>query len=373
MVFVTEKIKQANKFTLDELSSKKAIKRRPGLRTWHKVVIALVTGAVLALSGPGFDQWWLAWFMVAPFLVLLTFCHKNIDALLSGLFFGLGYHLISLHYYLALALPNSGQSVLSWQMSTLIWLAQALALSLPTMIFAWLICFLPLRPGYIPYFKRPFFSYLITVPLLWVFLHWGLAIARPLAKIWQVMPLPPIAIDPLAYSQYCVLEMLQLIKYFGPCGLEFILLLVNAVLAALFIEIIRTQERPVERVDLISPRWGAFVDLFVAFIIVGASYGLGQAQIRQYLQQADDAKFGSDANTEIGQPILPVGLVGGDWLLSDNKSPSIEQQLAVIFFPEVGKTISFDEASNSLTAMKSTAKQNKNSLFLNFVSKKAKN
>ncbi len=73
MIFVTEKIKEKNKFNLEGLRAKRAIKKSTGLAAWQKISVAIISGIILALAGPGFDHWWLAWFMVAPFLVLLSF------------------------------------------------------------------------------------------------------------------------------------------------------------------------------------------------------------------------------------------------------------------------------------------------------------
>ncbi len=364
MVFVSEKIKRTNKFSLDGLSAKRAVKPRTGLSILAKCSISILTGGLLALSGPGFDQWWLAWLMVAPFLVLLNFCHKNIEAILSGLCFGLGYNLVGLHYYVALSLSNQ-ENHLGWQIPAAVWILQALTLSLPTAVFAWLICSLPLRPGYAPYFKRPFFSYLLTVPLLWIFLHWGLTIARPLAKVWQFIPLPPVMIDPLVYSQYCLLDMLQVVRYMGPAGLEFILLLFNAAIAALILEMARTQERPVERVDLLSPRFGATVDLFVAILTVGVIYGFGQNQIYEQMHYLKDVSCGLDAKTEIGQPVLSVGIVAGRLALP-SESTSTAKELALVVFPE--KTNEINESSDILKAMKNSARREKNLLLVNLLS-----
>ena len=145
------------------------------------------------------------------FLVLLTKCRSNSESLLCGLFFSFGYHLLALRFYAGAHL----------HMPLLIWFVQVALLSLPTVVFAWLINALPLRPGYIPYLQRPFFPYLISVPLLWIFLHQGLAIANPFAAIWQLAPLPPIAIDALVYSQYNQLAIIQSCKFIGSFGVEF--------------------------------------------------------------------------------------------------------------------------------------------------------
>src|ERR1700678_1823161 len=101
MIFGTTKSIRTDKFNLKGLSAAAASKRSIGLASWQKLGLAILAGMLLAFSSPGFDQWWLAWFMVAPFLVLLTKCHSNSQSILCGLFYGLGYHLVALHFYSA--------------------------------------------------------------------------------------------------------------------------------------------------------------------------------------------------------------------------------------------------------------------------------
>ena len=309
MLFATPKSKQTNNFNLKEISAAVALRRRPGIESWHKLFCALLLGSLLALSSPGFDQWWLAWFMVAPFLVLLKYCTGNRESLACGLFFGLGYHLLTLRSYLGIGAASGGGSLsFGWELSLFVWLVQAFELSLPIMAFAWLINSLPLRPGYLPYFKRPFFPYLVAVPLLWIFLNWGLSIGHSLTAIWQWVPLPPVDIDSLAYSQYSQLPVIQIARYIGPAGIECLLLLVNATIAAVCVELVNVQYRPVERVDLISPRLGALVDLCLAVAIVGFVYLLGNADLVRMFFAVNDQTIQEHLSSEIGQPNVPVGL-----------------------------------------------------------------
>ena len=365
MVFVTEKIKQTNKFNLDGLEAKRVVKKAPGLSPWQKFFIALISGSILALASPGFDQWWLAWFMLAPFLVLLAFCHRNIEPLLVGLAFGFAYHLISLHYYFSMT--DSSR-----QVSMIVWLIQAFMLSLPTVGFAWLISFLPLRPGYIPYFQRPFFSYLIGVPLLWVFLHWGLSITYPLTNVWKFAPFPPLPTDSLIYSQYSLLPMLQVLKYIGPSGLEFLLLLVNSAIAACIIEFIKTKEGPVERVDAISPRAGSLLDLFGALVLIGALYYFGKANITNSIKQSKEF-LEYDKSNERTQPILEVGIITGGQMPTKSDTLSIEKQLAIVVFPEANNEINLAQTNNVLNASKNNSGQYHNVRLLSFASSEQKN
>ncbi len=260
----------------------------------------------------------------------------------------------------------------SQQVSISIWFLQAFMLSLPTMAFAWLISFLPLRPGYIPYFRRPFFSYLIAIPLLWVFFHWGLSIARPLTSVWKFAPILPLPTDVLVYSQYGFLPILQLLKYIGPAGLEFLLILVNSAIAALIIELVKTKEGPVERVDAISPKAGALFDLLVAAIIVGLLYCFGQSKIDDSIRQSKEF-LQYDKNNELTQPILPVGVIANDKFSLVSDVSSIEKRLAIIVFPETGNDINLGQMNNILNVVQNAAKQNRNIALLSFTSGKRQN
>ncbi len=361
---MTEKIKQTNKFNLDALSAKRVAKKPPGFRLWQKLLIAIASGSILALSTPGFDLWCLAWFMVAPFLVLLRFCQRNSESLLIGLCFGLSYQLVSLHYYMLSNATSTGQNTFNWQVGLGIWFLQAILLSLPTILFAWLVSALPLRAGFIPYFRRPFFPYLIAVPLLWVFLHWGLAIAHPLSKFLYSTSLPVMATNSLVYSQYNVLALLQVLKYIGPIGLEFLLIVSNAVIAACIFEFIKTQEGPVERVDAISPRAGALIDLAISVLLIGLVFYYGRGQISNYITQ-NNGLIEYDRNNELAQPVLPVCITNTNVLSDDEKSLN-EKQVALVILTTLNENIKPNQVNSFLNKLKTTVQQNKNSVLLNY-------
>ncbi len=390
MVFVSSKSKQKDQFNLQEISAGAALRRRRGIELWHKLLGAYLLGAVLALSSPGFDQWWLAWFMVAPFLVLLRYCRGNGQSLLCGLFFGLGYHLLALRSYLGITSSIAGHGGVSSasQLSILIWFVQAFELSLPVVAFAWLVNSLPLRPGYLPYFKRPFFPYLIGVPILWIFLNWGLSIAHPIRDLWQWAPLPPVAIDCLAYSQYCQLQIVQLAKYIGPAGIEFLVLLVNAAIAAVCVELVNVQERPVERVDLISPRLGSLIDLGIAVLIVSFVYLLGSMELGRLIFGGVELTDKDYSVSELNQPQVPVGIVSfgseaictGPQTVASATSWSFDgpvyqrslsqlgQYIGVAILAEPDKEIDFDRVGNIFKIIKAATRQNENSVIMSFIS-----
>jgi len=374
MIFSTNKSIKADNFSLKGMNA--AARRPTGFLLWQKLALALIAGMILAFSSPGFDQWWLAWFMVAPFLVLLTKCRSSSQSILCGLFFGLGYHLLSLRFYIGTHIHLNEQS----QLALLIWFGQALLLSLPTMAFAWMLNSLPLRPGYVPYFQRPFFPYLISVPLLWIFLHRGLAVAHPLNLIWQLSPLPPVAIDALSYSQYNQLAIIQLTSWLGSFGLEFLLLLVNAAVASFLVELIQVQDRPVERVDAISPRLGSVIDLAVVATLAGLIYFLGAMKIRNIIPSAKDVSANAPVeknyfNSECNQPKIPLAVWRGDLLgpkgnMYLSKLKNWAGPFEIIVLPEPRKLVNQDECYGALDILKKIAHQNNTSTVMSFLLRK---
>lgn len=376
MLFGPTKSVRADKFNLQGLNAATASRRPAGLAVWQKLGLSALAGLLLAFSSPGFGQWWLAWFMVAPFLVLLTKCRSSGQSILCGLFFGLGYHLLALRFYADAHLHISEQI----QLPLLIWLVQAALLSLPTAAFAWLVNALPLRPGYIPYFQRPFFPYLISVPLLWIFLHHGLAVAHPLTAFWQLAPLPPVAIDALPYSQYSQLAIIQLAKFIGSLGIEFLLLLVNAAVACFWLELIQVQDRPVERVDAISPRLGAVVDLSIAVGLVGLIYFFGVSQIMSAAFAFNDAPVNAPVaknyfSNESNQPKIPVGVLRGDifGVRAESSISTLKDRAAsfeIIALPEPSQIVNLTQSDNVLDLIKKTVHQNRNAAVFSFISQK---
>jgi len=372
MIFSTKKSIRTDNFNLKGLNAA-ASRRHVGFVLWQKLMLSLIAGLVLAFSSPGFDQWWLAWFMVAPLLVLLTKCQGSRQSILCGLFFGMGYHLLSLRFYAGTHIHFNEQS----QFFLLIWFGQALLLSLPTMAFAWMLNSLPLRPGYIPYFQRPYFPYLVSVPLLWIFLHRGLAVAHPLNLMWQLSPLPPIAIDALSYSQYSQLTIIQLASWSGSLGVEFLLLLVNAAVASFLVELIQVQDRPVERVDAISPRLGAVVDLSIVAALVGLVYFLGITKIRSTNFYAGDVIVNGLVgkkyfDNESNQPKIPLGIFRGDILApkADLYFPRLKElagSFEIIAVSESKELVSPSRCYGALDLLKKIVHQNHNAAITSFV------
>jgi apolipoprotein N-acyltransferase len=243
----------------------------------EKLPVALGLGCLLGLSSPGFDQAWLAWCGLAPLLVLIALCRRASEALFVGFAFGFGYHLVALSWIWGF-LPMHWMGLEDQQAMRgvgVVWALESAHEAIVYAVFAWLIAGLPLRPGFLPRLQRPFFSYLLTVPIVWLFLHW---VASPSPYFLG------IPIDQLAYSQSSNTAFIQLAKIGGPGLVDFMLALTNAAIASCVVEFSKFGQQPVERVDVLSPRAGALFDLSLVAALLLAAMAWGNSQIDTFGQ-----------------------------------------------------------------------------------------
>jgi apolipoprotein N-acyltransferase len=264
---------------IDAVGSKQPADLYQRLSWLGMLPFALTFGALLGLSCTGYGYWWFAWCGLAPLLVLLIRCRTSLQAILAGYCFGLGFHLLTLSWYFGL-LPLKWAGVSDWlagQMVALAWLSQAGYQALLIALFAWLVYCLPLRAGYLPYFRRPFFPYLLSVPIIWLVTAWYIGTSH----IFGGIP-----IDQLAYSQSNNISLIQIAKLGGSGLVDFLIVMVNAAVAEILVEFSKIGPQVVERVDLLSPRVGSFVDLAIALILVASSVAWGRGQVIQYVNKA---------------------------------------------------------------------------------------
>lgn len=290
---------QASKISVDQMAAPNQ------LGWWHdyawvnKFPFAVVFGCILALSSPGYDQWWLAWFGLAPLLVLISLCRSRNEALLCGLGFGMGYHLVSLSWYLSLY-PITWMGVDNWlgmQAVSIVWILESAHESLLTVGFAWMIYSLPMRPGYLGCFERPYFPRLLSVPLIWVFFQWFLG---------QLEAFLGIPTNQIAYSQYGQTALIQVAKLAGPGCVDFLIILVNAAIAACLLELPTGGQRAVERVDLLSTRLGALIDLIIAMLLVASAVTWGNFELKQI---EDKLAYQSNLVDNKSLPKLPLAVL----------------------------------------------------------------
>ena len=122
------------------------------------------------------------------------------------------------------------------------------------------------------HFKRPFFPYLLSVPILWVFFQWAIGTS----EFFVAMP-----VNQLAYSQSHQTQLIQIAKLGGSGLIDFLLILSNCTVAEIFLEFSGIARRLQERVDQISPKAGCWVDALVVLVMVLLATNWGTGQIEQ--------------------------------------------------------------------------------------------
>jgi apolipoprotein N-acyltransferase len=191
-------------------------------------VVAALCGALLGLSAPGFDQWYIAWFGLCPLFLLIVSSAGIKQAFLRGLAFSGAYNLVYLNWYLHLH-PlawlgfNAVESVL---IAAAAWIIVALHQSLITALLAVIIRVLPLTGSFFPRAVdgRLCLPAPLLIPPLWVLVENKIGNAHDYLGV----PWPMIE-----YSQYKVLPVLQVGSWIGGIGIGALIVLVNVAIAAL--------------------------------------------------------------------------------------------------------------------------------------------
>jgi apolipoprotein N-acyltransferase len=290
---------------------------RPGLLekvSWmDRTPAAFAFGCVLGLSTPGFDLWWLAWVGLVPLLLLLQSCRGKLEATLIGFSFGFGYQLLALRWLIGLyPLRWLGFSdSFGIQAAVFVWILEALHQSLLFAGFALFAFALPMRSSFLPFYRRPFFPYLLSVPLLWIFFHWVVGTSDAFLGV---------PVNQLAYSQSGQLNLIQMAKWGGAQLVDFVLLLSNAAVAAAVIEITGLVRKFENRVDPLSPKVGCVADVMLFFGLLSFVLLWGESELRK----VSLATSAPPANYGLGAPaVVPVAVLQGNVAIEDERMGSL--------------------------------------------------
>lgn len=300
---------QSSEILIENLGPTTSVAWLQRFSSFEKLPFAFAFGCLLGLSSPGFDQWWLAWIGVAPLLVLLRGCSSRMEAFLTGLSFGVGFYLVSLSWCLGL-FPLRWLGLDDWlgvQAAGLMWAVESVHEALLIGAFALMVFCLPLRAGYLPHFKRPFFPYLLSVPILWVFLQWTVGTS----EFFVAMP-----VNQLAYSQAHQTQLIQIAKLGGSGLVDFLLILANCTVAEIFLEFSGAARRLQERIDQISPKAGCWVDALVVLILVLFVCNWGAGQIEQ---TALTTRPGAESNFYTQTPVIPIAVLQGNVSIEEDR------------------------------------------------------
>lgn len=287
--------------------------------------MSVAGGILLALASPGLDLWWCAWLGLAPLLILIRACKTVGEAGVLGFMFGLAYHLVSLRWILDLKPSETAAGGPAWTLGIgQLWGVVAVHQSVLYLAFACLVFALPLRAGNLPHYHRPFFPYIWSVPIIWLFMMWVLAPA----DLFGGMP-----IAQLAYTQGPLLQFLQIARFGGSQLIDLILVLSNCAVAQLIIEVTHLSPPYANRIDFFSPRTGAAFDLFavLAFATIASFWGTTQLESSWLLP--DDKVAGYAA------PPITVAVVEPDYAKSRQPEallkPAQNLEVNMVFLPQL--------------------------------------
>lgn len=191
-------------------------------------LLAIITGSILGLSAPGIELWPIAWFGLAPLLLLSVSSVGIVEAFLHGLLFGTAYNLVYLNWYLGLQ-PLDWLGFNQWQgwaLAVSAWLFVAIHQGLILGIFSAVLRVLPLTGSFFPkkiqsQWKLPAF---LVIPILWSLLVYKLLnTPNALGVPWTM----------LEYSQYKQRWLIESASTIGGIGIGCLLVFVNVCVANL--------------------------------------------------------------------------------------------------------------------------------------------
>jgi apolipoprotein N-acyltransferase len=313
------------------------------LRAEH---VALLSGAVLGLSAPGFDQWYLAWCGLAPFFLVIDWSKSLSGAAFRGWLFGLAYQLVWLSWFLKLNPPQwvgvqSAQQLLL--LAVVVWIGAAL-INGSTFALAALIMRAFMNKGWLKLAggDRGWLPSILLIPLLWVAVF-GLFANQP-----DLLLLPMASLE---YSQYKNVSLLQLCCLVGGVGLQFLIVAHNVALAVVAASMARPSGGRRLLLEKTRSAWGQW--LAVACLIGGAALYGGYVARSVVLQP--------DQNVTVLQPGLMLetdrkrrGLQVAEALAL--ALPMIEQcPVGLVVWTEQSVPMLFDAASPALEPLKHVA------------------
>jgi apolipoprotein N-acyltransferase len=275
----------------------------------EKAPPAFLFGCVLGLSSPGFDLAWLAWIALAPLLVLIRSAGSRLEATCIGFVYGAGYYLVALNWYLGL-MPLRWLGLEDWvaiQAVALVWVLESLHEAILVAAFAWLVYCLPMRAGFLPHWRRPFVPFLLSVPLIWVFLQWIVATS----SLFFGMP-----VNQLAYTQHGQLELIQMARLGGSGLVDFVLVLANCAAASFIIEQFPLAPRLTARGDQIDPRIGSWVDVAAVSLIVFLLSVWGANNLRN---TALETRNENEMHFLTQTPAIPVAVLQGNVTIEEER------------------------------------------------------
>jgi apolipoprotein N-acyltransferase len=211
----------------------------------------ILSGLLLVLSFPKIDLFFLAWIGLMP-LFLHLYGKEKKEAFISGLIFGFIYFFGTI-YWIYYALNQYGN--ITFFVSLLIIGLLSLYLALYPALFSIF---------YSRYSKNPNLPILLIAPIFWV-----------VTEYLRSYLLTGFSWSTLGYSQYKLLNLIQISDITGVYGISFLIVAFNGALTDLFLIKAKLKERPLYS---IIPTVGGFILLF---FILTLSFYYGTYRLNQ--------------------------------------------------------------------------------------------
>ena len=251
-----------------------------------RIIYAIVTGLILALSLAGYGWGFLAWFSLIPLILLIKSSDTIKGSLLDSFIFLFVYNLASFVWLLALH-PLTWQGLTNTEsivVTLLAWITPSISHSLILIPFI-VICklFFIYRADERSYELKILDILFLT--FLWTTIEFKLVLG--LGDNLRSFFVP---INFLAYSQYKNLHFIQIANLFGSIGIEYFIVFTNLILSNLFnVHKIHTNRRIIRsNLNVKKQFFGIersrdYVEIGVLVsVLVIASYAYGFYNIDQY-------------------------------------------------------------------------------------------
>jgi apolipoprotein N-acyltransferase len=225
---MTKTATRPSKMTSKAKTKEKETEKIPSARPPLALLVALIAGAIMGLSAPGFDQWYIAWFGLAPLFLLVIGSESIAQAVLRGLVYGTAYNLVYLNWYLNLH-PLNWMGLADWQsilLSAFCWIFVSAHQGLMFALMALVLRLIPFCGGAFPRkvedkWKVPA---LIIIPVIW-----QIAFERILNH-HDLLGVPWSMIE---YSQYKQTPLIQISSIIGGIGFGALIVMFNVAIATL--------------------------------------------------------------------------------------------------------------------------------------------
>lgn len=342
-----------------------AIASRPRTTGWHQhasdAARAAVTreyaicacaasfGAMLGLSAPGLEQWYLAWFGVIPLIFFSLSASEPWTAWWRGLCFGTGYNLVYMMWYLFVRTVywKGCSSFDPAILSVLAWLAMSIWQGLLIATYACILKAIPMVGGWLPAKRcgRWLAPSFFIVPLLWLLIMEKLGNAPEFLGVpWSM----------LEYSQYKQLPLLQCACITGGYGIAYCILLANiALLGVLSFMLKSLKVVSYTSYKSLLVNTGASVLLLMTVLIYG-SYRLAHEDRQPFVRKEQVSAIQASLVQRVHH--VPFQKIVDTYLDLATQSPQ-----GLIVWPECAFDIDYTKHINVLNAAADTARRLKQS------------